>query len=69
MEATRAENREMSTHASGSRAAISASNLFHAFPSGDAAPMLAVNDVSFEIPQGQMHQHHRPKRVRQDHCP
>jgi NitT/TauT family transport system ATP-binding protein len=56
MEATRTENREMSTQAhapSGSRAAISASNLFHAFPGRDAAPMLAVNDVSFEIPTGQ----------------
>jgi NitT/TauT family transport system ATP-binding protein len=35
------------------RAAVSADHLHHAFRGADGAPMLAVNDVSFEIPEGQ----------------
>src|SRR4051812_12756049 len=35
-----------------SQVAVSATHLYHAFPGQDGAPMLAVNDVSFEIPHG-----------------
>jgi NitT/TauT family transport system ATP-binding protein len=38
---------------SSSEVAVSAGHLYHAFPSREGAPMLAVNDVSFEIPPGQ----------------
>jgi NitT/TauT family transport system ATP-binding protein len=36
-----------------SAAALSAAGLYHAFRGADGAPMLAVNNVSFDIPRGQ----------------
>jgi NitT/TauT family transport system ATP-binding protein len=55
-DSTRVQHSKMSTHAkapSATRVAVSASRLHHAFPGADGEPVLAVNDVSFEIPYGQ----------------
>ncbi len=55
-DSTRVEHSKISTQAkarSATQVAVSAGHLYHAFPGRDGAPVLAVNDVSFEIPYGQ----------------
>ena len=56
MESTEVDDRGIRVQAQardGSRPAVSVGHLYHAFPGQYGNPMLAVNDVSFEIPHGQ----------------